>query len=110
MDDFLKAYRAWYRAPFPKGSPRDDLGDVYGDLHLGFEWILSTVEPFAERGTVVPPAGVDIDAGLGDLRSRLVALRTWLTGADADCADEYLAYLDLLEAVYHAYCKVIATR
>ncbi len=107
MEEFLSAYRAWFQAPLPEGSARDDLGELHGDLHVAFEWILSTAEPFAERGVLVP-AGVDIDGGLNDLRLRLASLRPSLSGPDADRAEEYANYLGLLEAVRVAYLKATA--
>ncbi len=106
MEDFLTAYRAWSQAPFPRGSARDDLGDLHGDLHLVDEWILAAAYPFAEHGIAVP-IRVNIDAGLRDLRTRLVAIRQALSGSHAERADEYLAYLDLLDAVYGSYTKVV---
>jgi hypothetical protein len=102
MADLLAAYLAWSEAPFPPGSHRDDLNDLYGDLHVVDEWILSTVYPFAEHGTIVP-VRVDIEAGLRDLRSRLVGLRSELSGDDALLADQYLAYVGALDAVYSAF-------
>jgi hypothetical protein len=109
MTDFLEAYRAWSEASFPTGSHREDLNDLHGDLHVVDEWILSTVYPFAEHGTIVP-VRVDIEAGLRDLRSRLVDLRGTLSGDDASLADQYLAYADTLDAVFAAFRSATAAR
>ncbi len=109
MTDFLAAYRAWSEASFPSGSHRDDLNDLHGDLHVVDEWILSTVYPFAEHGTIVPDR-VDIQAGLRDLRSRLVHLRGSLSRDDASLADQYLTYVDTLDAVYSAFRSATGAR
>jgi hypothetical protein len=102
MPEFDAAYGAWSNAPFPSGSSRDDLGDLHGDLHLLEEWVLSVVYPFAEHGTIVAPK-VDIAAGITTLHDRLVALRPNLPSDDGRLADEYLAYLGLLESTYVAF-------
>jgi hypothetical protein len=108
MDEFLAAYKAWWQLPFPEGSGRVDLNDLNGDLHVIFEWVLSTVEPFAEHEKIVP-VRVDIAAGLRDLRSRLAHLRGQLTGAEAFLADQYLAYLDALDAAYATFRRASGT-
>jgi len=109
MTDFLAAYRAWSEASFPSGSHRDDLNDLHGDLHVIDEWVLATVYPFAEHGTIVP-IRVDIEAGLRDLRSRLVDLRDKLSGDDALLANQYLAYVEALAAVYAAFRSATAAQ
>ena len=109
MTGFDSAYVAWSNAPFPTGSDRDDLADLHGDLHLIEEWVLSTVYPFAEHGTVVPVL-VDIPGGIADLRERIGALRPKLSGADLDLATAYLAYLDLLDAAYNAFRVATSSR
>jgi hypothetical protein len=88
----------------PIGAARDDLGDVRGDLHVLEECVLSTLYPFAEHGKVEFPQ-VDVAAGINDLRDRITALRPELSGTDA--GDEYLAYLDLLDAAFTAFRAAI---
>jgi hypothetical protein len=107
MQNFYRAYQAWWNEPFPAGTTRDDLDDLRGELALADEWILSTVEPFAERGSVYPPR-INVGAGLGELRSRITELRKMLSADDAVVADSYLNYLSLLETVYAEFLKATA--
>lgn len=104
MSAFSTAYALWRSEPFPSGSTRDDLDELHADLALVDVWVADTVVPYAERGVVVPPAGVDIHQAIAGLAERLEGISRDET--DAVSAGEiaaYSRYLTLTSDVLAAY-------
>lgn len=103
MGNFEEVVREWREEPFPRGSAVDALDEVHADLALYDTWIAESVLPYVDRG-LWEPAVPDVLGALDELTSQVAELRT--TGTeDKEAASRYLAYADLLRAVYVAFMR-----
>jgi hypothetical protein len=96
-----EAVRVWRKAPFPLGSAVDALDEAHADLALYDTWVAESVLPYVERG-IWEPAVPDVLGAIDELVGEVGDL--YASGTeDPDAALGYLAYAELLRAVYVAF-------
>ncbi|WP_370246877.1 hypothetical protein [Nocardioides sp.] len=103
MANFEEAVREWREASFPHGSALDVLDEVHADLVLYDTWVAESVLPYVDRG-IWEPAVPDVLGALDELIRQVEKLRAEGTD-DLDAACAYLAYAELLRAVYVAFVR-----
>ncbi|MGL4297728.1 MAG: hypothetical protein ACRCW4_01490 [Candidatus Neomicrothrix subdominans] len=103
MSNFEEAVRQWQEALFPRGSAVDALDEVHADLALYDTWVAESVLPYVDRG-IWEPAVPDVVGALDELTRQVEELRAKGT-EDPDAASGYLAYAELLRAVYVAFVQ-----
>lgn len=101
MSALDEAIRVWRGTPFPRGSAVEALDEAHADLALYDTWVAETVIPFVERG-IWNPAVADVVGALDNLTGQVDELRSAGTD-DPEAANGYMAYAELLRAVYLAF-------